>query len=232
MRTLSDYLLFLEGPPDTQNLKLRPDVNVEFSGILAMVQVENSTEVEFITFVRLDSECSNPFGIENADQILSIVRLGANGLNMNSPSSYPNPKEFNSQLLEFKLRAESIAEAKVKDVSWHRLDKRDLREQIFVNRLQNFYLDLFFINSVYMNDSTNSWSEEKPKRVIGGLPNNDLVHLPIDPKWWLYENHLQSFKLALSIELKKAESEINREISFFEGQFRIQNLGLDFVERN
>jgi hypothetical protein len=233
VRRLSDYLLFLEELRESknfnQNLILRHDIDVGLSAGLAMVQAENSIGIESITFVRMDSECFNPFGIESADQILSIARLGTIGLHMNSPSSYPSPEEFNSQLLKFKLGLESIAEVEVKEVSWHRPDKRDLGGPDFINGLRNFYSDHLFVNSVYVSDSANSWSGEKQKRVIDGLANNELVHLLIHPEWWLSENHSYSFEKALSLELKKAESEINREISFFGGQFRVQNLDLDFV---
>jgi hypothetical protein len=68
--------------------------------------------------------------------------------------------------------------------------------------------------------------------VIEGLSGLKPIQLLIHPEWWSVENSSKSFDLAIEMELQKVELEVNREISYFNGEFKLSNLNLNFGGRS
>lgn len=211
-----------------RQLILRHDIDIGLGAGLQMVQVEKFIGIESITFIRMDSDCFNPRGKESAKQINLLAQLGMIGLHMNSPASYPDIECFHDQFHRFKVELEDISEVEITDVSWHRPHKLDLGGPSTVNGLRNYYSADFFLDTLYLSDSADSWTPEKELALFEGLASLKQVQLLIHPEWWLAGKSSNSFDLAIEIELQKVELEVNREITCFDGQFKLSNLNLNF----
>jgi hypothetical protein len=235
VRRLSEYLELLNKLSHfhdlNQRLILRHDIDFGLGAGQQMVEAEKSLGIESITFIRMDSDCFNPRGKESAKQINRLAKLGMIGLHMNSPTSYTDIESFHDQFYRFKGELESIGEVEVKDVSWHRPHKLDLGGPSTVNGLRNFYSAEFFLDTLYVSDSANSWTPQKESIVLNGLSGSKRVQLLIHPEWWFVENASKSFNLAIEMELQKVELELNREITYFGGEFELNDLNLNFGGR-
>lgn len=235
MRRLSEYARLLSRLSSfedlNQRLILRHDIDLGLSAGLQMVEAENSIGLESITFIRMDSDCFNPRGVESAKQIKRLAKLGLIGLHMNSPATFTDISSFNQEFYRFKEELEDVSEVPIKDVSWHRPHKLDLGGPSTVNGLRNFYSAEFFLDILYVSDSANSWTPMKESIVIDALSSLKRVQLLIHPEWWLLENSIKSFSLAIEMELEKVELEVNREISCFSGEFNLSDLHLNFEGR-
>ena len=235
MGRLSEYLELLNRLSSFENLNqrliLRHDIDLGLGAGLQMVQAEKSIGMESITFIRMDSDCFNPRGKESANQINRLARLGMIGLHMNSPASYADIESFNDQFHRFKEELEDIGEVQINDVSWHRPHKLDLGGPSSVNGLRNYYSAEFFLDTLYVSDSANSWTPEKESTLFNGLSGLKQVQLLIHPEWWFLENTSKSFDLAIEMELQKVELEVNREITCFAGGFKLSNLNFNFGGR-
>ncbi len=235
MPRLSEYTELLNRLSSIENLGnyliLRHDIDIGLSAGLQMVEDERSIGLESITFIRMDSDCFNPRGIESAKQINRLAKMGTIGLHMNSPASYTDIESFNDEFHRFKRELEDISQVQINDISWHRPHKLDLGGPSTVNGLRNFYSAEFFLDILYVSDSANSWTPEKESIVMESLSGLKRVQLLIHPEWWSLETSIKSFDFAIEMELQKVELEVNREITCFGGEFKLSNLNLNFGGR-